>query len=340
MEEINKVFNIMEVCGTHTNAISRFGIRNLFNDNINLISGPGCPVCVTPDAYIDYIYNLSMKEDIIVATYGDMIRVPGSSPGTTMENARAKGADIRIVYSSIDALKIAESNRDKKVVFIGIGFETTAPHSAIAVLESERLKLNNFFLLSLHKKVEPVMRSILEDKTVKVDGFLCPGHVAAIIGEEGFKFLEDYKCAGAIAGFEAQDIIEGIKSIVSDMVRKEFTLKNCYKSLVKKEGNKTAQYLIENIFETRDDIWRGMGTIPQSGFKLKSHYSGHNIEEVYPLILEEKNTNSICKCGDVLKGKIKPPDCELFDKACSPENPIGPCMVSSEGSCAAYYRYR
>lgn len=340
LNKIKNTYNIMEVCGTHTNAIGKFGIRNLLNDNINLISGPGCPVCVTPDSYIDYMYNLSLEDKIIIATYGDMIRVPGSAPNITLENAKALGADIRMVYSSMDALQIAVNNNDKKVVFIGIGFETTTPHSAIAVIESEKLKINNFFLLSLHKKVEPVMKSILEDKTIKIDGFLCPGHVAAIIGEEGFKFLEDYDCAGAIAGFEAQDITEALVSIITDITNKDKSLKNCYRRLIKKEGNLAAKAIIDNVFESKDDIWRGIGSIPGSGLKLKKRYSYHDIETIYPLRYEEKINKSFCQCGEVLKGKIKPYECKLFDKVCSPENPVGPCMVSSEGSCAAYYRYR
>lgn len=343
IDGLNKIegkFNIMEVCGTHTNAISKLGIRNILKSDINLISGPGCPVCVTPDSYIDYVYNLSLEHNITVATYGDMIRVPGSKPNITLENAKAHGADIRMVYSSIDAVNIAAGYRNKKVVFLGIGFETTAPHSAIAVIESEKLKLKNFFLLSLHKKVEPIMRSLLEDSTIKIDGFLCPGHVAAIIGEDGFQFLESYGCAGAIAGFEFQDITQGIESIIQDIIKKDYTLKNCYKRLVKKEGNLAAISMINNVFESRDDLWRGMGKVSKSGLKLKQQFSLHDIETIYPVNLEERETNSCCQCGEVLKGKIKPYECKLFDRVCSPENPIGPCMVSDEGSCAAYYRFR
>lgn len=340
INELTEKINIMEVCGTHTTAISKFGFRDVLSHNINLISGPGCPVCVTSDVYIDYIYELSLNRDIIITTYGDMIRVPGSSPHITLENAKALGADVRMVYSSMDALKIAANNTNKKVVFIGIGFETTTPYSAVAVRESEKLKLNNFFLLSLHKKVEPVMRTLLEDKTINIDGFLCPGHVAAVIGQKGFEFLQEYNCAGAVAGFEADEIIDGIESIINDIHNKDYTIKNKYERVVRKDGNILAASLIDEFFDTRNDIWRGMGEVKLSGFKLKEAFRAHDIEYIYPIKNYSEEKKSACQCGEVLKGKIKPFECKLFEKVCNPDNPVGPCMVSGEGSCAAYYRYR
>ena len=332
--------NIMEVCGTHTAAISRFGLRSLLSSNVNLISGPGCPVCVTPDMYIDYIYDLSLKKDIIIATYGDMIRVPGSNPKRTLEYAMALGANVKMVYSSIDALEIARNNPYKKVVFLGIGFETTSPHTAAALKESIENGINNFYVLSMHKRIEPVMRALLEDKELKIDGFLCPGHVAAIIGVKGFEFLDEYKCNGVITGFEFDEIVNAVYMLVKNIKNGDFRLLNCYDSLVKYEGNLKAISIIDEVFEMKEDYWRGMGKIPGSGLKLRSRFKDHDIEMLYPI---DKNAvcsnDNGCQCGDVLKGKIKPSECRLFKKVCTPENPVGPCMVSAEGSCAAYYKY-
>ncbi|MFD3157456.1 hydrogenase formation protein HypD [Haloimpatiens sp. FM7330] len=343
IKKINKYkesVNIMEVCGTHTMAISKYGLRSVLNSNINLISGPGCPVCVTPNIYLDYIYELSLKKDVIIASYGDMIRVPGSKPYITLEKARAQGANIKIVYSSLDALKIAKSNRDKKVVFLGIGFETTTPSCAVAILEAVKNKIDNFYLISLHKLVEPVMKVLLEDESIKIDGFICPGHVGAIIGEEGFQFLKSYKCPGVLTGFQLEEIVNGIYLLIDDIKNKGCKVQNAYSSLVKCKGNVTAKQLINKVFEVRDDYWRGMGLIKNSGLKLKEEYKNHDIEEIYPFNFKEKYTFNGCQCGEILKGKIKPNQCELFGKACTPDNPIGPCMVSSEGSCAAYFKYQ
>lgn len=331
--------NIMEVCGTHTVAISKFGFREILSNNINLITGPGCPVCVTPAIYIDYIYNLSLKEDIIIATYGDMIRVPGSYSNISLENARAKGAEVKIVYSSMDALKLAMDNRNKKVVFLGIGFETTAPATAIAVKEAYKLKLDNFYAFSMHKIMEPVMRVLLEDESLKIDAFLCPGHVATVLGKKGFQFLEEYNCLGVIAGFSEEDIINGIYDIVESFNNKDLTIKNAYKRLVEDSGNDISREIIKEVFEVKDDYWRGLGVINNSGLRFKEAYNSFDIETIYPFNIEEKINLSGCQCGDVLKGKIKPKECKLFGTVCSPEFPVGPCMVSAEGGCAAYYKY-
>jgi hydrogenase expression/formation protein HypD len=340
INSISHKVNIMEVCGTHTMSVGKHGIRDLLCENVNLISGPGCPVCVTPDIYIDYIYELSLKEDIIIATYGDMMRVPGSKPYYTLEKAKAYGANIKMVYSSMDAVRLAEVNPHKKIVFLGIGFETTAPATAVSLMEAERKKLDNFYILSMHKMVEPVMKVLLKDKELKIDGFLCPGHVAVILGEKGFKFLEKEKCCSTIAGFEAEEVIDGLVSLVHSIKNQDYTLKNVYKSVVKAEGNLTACRIIEELFETTDDEWRGIGVVEKSGLKLKSQYAKFDIEKLYPI--ENRllgSSNSGCQCGEVLKGKIRPNQCKLFGKVCTPENPVGPCMVSGEGSCAAYYKY-
>ena len=339
INEYKENINIMEVCGTHTNAIGKFGIRNLLNKNINLISGPGCPVCVTPDIYIDYIYDLALKEDIIIATYGDMLRVPGSNPKRTLENAKALGAKVKLIYSSMDAVELAKLNPDKKVVFLGIGFETTTPATAIAVMDAKEKNISNFYVLSVHKIVEPVMRVLLEDKDLKINGFIIPGHVAVIIGENGFKFLEEYNCSGVITGFSLEEIVDGIFMLINCVKNNKGIVLNAYKKLVRKEGNEAATALINKVFDKRDDAWRGIGIIPGSGYKLKEEYSDFDIEKIYNLDIVESKSSSLCKCGEVLKGKIKPNQCELYKKACTPENPIGPCMVSEEGSCAAYFRY-
>lgn len=342
INEINKIHdkvNIMEVCGTHTMAISKFGLRDVLSHNINLISGPGCPVCVTPDVYIDYIYNLALEKDIIIATYGDMIRVPGSNPHYTLEYAKALGAKVKMVYSSMDALKLAQENPDRKIVFMGIGFETTAPATAIAVKEAESRDIDNFYVLSVHKQVEPVMKLLLEDKELNINGFLCPGHVAAIIGVQGFNFLKEYKCAGVVAGFELDEILDALDILIRNIENKEYTVMNKYEKLVKHEGNAVAMNIINDVFQSKDDLWRGMGLIRNSGLKLNERYKKFDIERLYPVNYENSCKKNGCSCGEVLKGKIKPKSCALFGKVCTPENPVGPCMVSVEGSCAAFYKY-
>ncbi|MDP4088195.1 MAG: hydrogenase formation protein HypD [Bacillota bacterium] len=335
-----KEINIMEVCGTHTMSIGKNGIRDLLSPNINLLSGPGCPVCVTPDHYIDYIYDLALNKECIIATYGDMIRVPGSTRSISLEKAKAFGADVRMVYSSMDAVRLARQNHGKKVVFLGIGFETTTPATAIAIKEAEKSQIHNFYVLSMHKRIEPVMRALLEDKDLRIDAFLCPGHVAVIIGEDGFKFLEEYNCVSAIAGFETEEIIDGLYFIVKDLISGGRCIKNAYGTLVSKEGNNAAKEIIGEVFESRYDYWRGLGMIESSGYKLKASFKDHDIEALYPVNNDNVNKKDIgCRCGEVLKGKIKPEACILFGKTCTPESPVGPCMVSGEGSCAARFRY-
>lgn len=333
--KVNRKLNIMEVCGTHTMAISKFGFRNSLN-NINFVSGPGCPVCVTSDVIINYIYKLSLKEKIIIATFGDMLKVPGSKPYINLENAAAIGASIKVVYSSFDALKLADQNRDKLVVFLGIGFETTAPSTAVAIKEAKIKGIDNFKVLSLHKRMEPVMVSLLKDKKFNIDGFLCPGHVAMVIGADGFDFLKKFSIPSVISGFEAKDILIAIRQIVDMIIEQNSEVRNAYKYVVK-EKNFTAAKLLEEVFEEKKDIWRGIGFIENSGFKIKEEYAMQNIETIFPV--ELKNNISKCKCGEVLKGIINPNECAFFGKICTPLNPVGPCMVSREGSCAAYYKY-
>ena len=342
LKSINSIksnVNIMEVCGTHTSAISKYGIRNLLNENINLTSGPGCPICVTPSIYIDYVYFLSLQKDIIIVTYGDMLRVPGSKPCYSLEKAKALGAKIYVVYSSIEAIRIARENKYSKVVFLGIGFETTICNTAIVLIQAEKLKLSNFFVFSMHKRMEPVIKELLKDKNLKINAFLCPGHVAAIIGEIGFKFIEEENSMGVIAGFQFEEIIDALYKVCENIRNNRNVISNRYKGVVRYEGNLKATHLIECFFNYKDDVWRGLGKINNSGFVLKDNYKKFDITEIYPLkYVEEDNTNQ-CMCGQVIKGIIKPMECKNFKVLCTPINPIGPCMVSREGTCYSSYIY-
>lgn len=340
LKEYKKKISIMEICGTHTMEIAKSGIKSILPENIRLISGPGCPVCVTSVERIDNIIELSHNKDVIITTYGDMLKVTGSINGLSLEKRKAEGADIRIVYSPMEALEIAKKSLNKEVVFLGIGFETTTPNSAIAVEMAIKEGIKNFSLFSLHKRMEPVLRYLLSLKDFKVDGFICPGNVAVIIGEEGFEFLEkEYKIPSVICGFETGDILYSIYKL-SEMIENNTPyLLNEYIRVVKKKGNEKAKYVIDKYFELYDDIWRGIGTIKNSGYKLKKEYSDFDAVKKFSIDLKKYNMIENCRCGDVIKGRIEPYECEFFSKVCTPENPIGPCMVSSEGACAYYYKY-
>lgn len=333
----------MEVCGTHTMAIGKMGLRNLLQDKVKLISGPGCPVCVTPSEYIDYIYHLAINEKVSIITYGDMLRVPGSRPEISLMNAKALGADVKMVYSAMDSINIALENQNRKYLFLAIGFETTIPSTCILLNEIIDKKVSNLKILSLHKKVEPVMKQILQ-QDIELDGFLCPGNVAVIIGEEGFEFIEKYRKVGAIAGFSEDEIIEGLIALLDCTQNKRFELINKYSKFVNKQGNLIAKNLINKYFNLEASKWRGLGYIEESGYKLWENYKNYDIEESYPLHkilqLNDKLSNKhICMCGEILKGKITPKECKSFAKICTPTFPLGPCMVSSEGTCSAYYKY-
>lgn len=329
---------IMEVCGTHTMEIGKFGIRSLLSENVRLISGPGCPVCVTPSKYIDYAYELSFKANIEIVTYGDMIRVPGSVESISLEKARALGGNIKIIYSSMDALNYAKKHRDKKVVFLAIGFETTAPATAVAIKEACKYNVKNFFVLSMHKIVAPVIERILRNKSLKIQGFLLPGNVGVIVGEKGFKFLNSYDIPGVITGFGKENIINGIYELFKLKEQKNNSLVNCYKSAVAYEGNVIAKQYIKDYFMIKDDSWRGIGVLENSSLKLRDKYSDFDIEKIYPM-KDIYDNMSQCSCGKVITGEITPIQCCLFRKVCTPINPKGPCMVSSEGTCSAYYKY-
>ncbi|HEY5556875.1 hydrogenase formation protein HypD [Acetobacterium sp.] len=342
VEKLNNIssekMNIMEVCGSHTMAIFRYGIRDVLPSNINLISGPGCPVCVTPQSYIDTALTLSEKGNVIIATFGDMMKVPGKKGSLTKK--KAEGADVRIVYSPMDCLLMANQNPSKKIVFLSVGFETTAPMAAVTVMEAKKNNISNLFFLTAHKIVPPVMEALVKEKDLIIDGFLLPGHVCAIIGSKPFEFLSrDYHIPGVVTGFEPIDMLQGLNTLVSSVSKKNNRIENDYKRIVKTEGNPSALEYLKKAFNRVDSSWRGLGRIPNSGLEFKGEYEDFDALKHFKIDYEEYDGSPGCKCGEILKGKIKPPDCPLFKKICNPENPVGSCMVSSEGTCAAYYRY-
>ena len=330
--------NIMEVCGTHTMAVERFGIRRLLPQNINLISGPGCPVCVTPKYYIDRAIALSRLKDIIIVTFGDMLKVPGSYSSLGQERQKGK---VMVVYSSLDAVDTAEKNPDKRVIFLGIGFETTVPTVAASLKHAKNRALRNFFVYSGHKVMPPAMRLLARDEQINIKGFLCPAHVSAIIGIVPYNdIVRRYGIACVISGFEPLDILQSILMLVRQIKSKRIKVENQYMRVVKDSGNSKALRLIYEVFSIRDSEWRGIGNIPDSGLGLNRGYSRFDAEKVITLPRVSTESDKGCMCGDVLKGIKTPIDCKLFSKKCNPENPYGACMVSSEGTCAAYYRYR
>ena len=333
-----KSINIMEVCGTHTMEIARNGLKQLLPPEINLISGPGCPVCVTPINEIDNIIEILKNYDVSIFSFGDMIKVPGSSSSLAYE--KSIGKDVVICYSPLYALEFAENNPDKNVIFVAIGFETTAPLSSVIVKRASDKKLRNFFIYCTHKIIPPALEVLLKDKEVRIDGLLLPGHVSAIIGSKPYSFIaEDYKIPGVISGFDPVGILQAIKMILIQIAQKKPKIEIEYKSVVKEEGNTVAVNQIHEVFQIQDSMWRGLGSIPKSGLKLKPDFSEFDAKLKFPT----KKLNSMepkgCECGNVLKGIKKPDDCKLFAKLCTPDNPIGACMVSSEGTCAAYYKF-
>jgi hydrogenase expression/formation protein HypD len=336
-ETLGRQINIMEVCGTHTVSIFRNGIRSILPENLKLLSGPGCPVCVTDQGYIDTILELADRQDCIIATYGDMIRVPGK--GQSLETKRAK-ADVRIVLSSEDALQLARENPGKTVVFIAVGFETTAPASAVVVREAAAESVDNFCILSGHKLVVPAMRALLAGKNNKIDAFLCPGHVSVIIGYGAFaEIVEDFGRPCIVAGFEAVQIIEGLAEICEQLSEGKAGLKSMYPAVVTEKGNAAAQRVIDECFEPAAGYWRGLGKIEKSTLKLKDKYERFDAFKRFGIDEVPAEEERGCRCGQVLCGLIEPPECALFGQTCTPQDPVGPCMVSSEGACAAWFKY-
>lgn len=329
---------LMEVCGTHTVAIFRSGIKSLLPENLHLLSGPGCPVCVTPNYYLDKAIAYARLKDTIIVTFGDMLRVPGSS--SSLEKEKANGSDIRIVYSTIDALEIAENNPKKKIIFLAVGFETTSPTIAVAIIQAKKKNLKNFYILCGHKIVPPALEALANTKELGVEGFILPGHVSTIIGSRPYEFVaKKYKVSGVIAGFESVDILQAIYMLVKQVTEGKAKIEIQYTRSVKEEGNLKAQSLLKEVFTITDSNWRGIGVIPNSGYKLNDKYSEFNIEENLSAEVEKAKENPGCICGKVLQGLKTPLDCPLFAKVCTPEEPVGACMVSSEGTCAAYYKY-
>ena len=332
---------LMEVCGTHTMAIAKSGIRSMLPEKVKLLSGPGCPVCVTPPQVIDAVLELAMGPEITIATYGDMVRVPGSRPGDSLQRRRALGAKLLVVYSPVDAVEYAKENPDREVVFLGVGFETTAPGTAAAVLTAKEEKVKNFSVLSMLKTVEPALRALMKTEDFKVQGFLCPGHVGTVIGEKGFAFLpEEYQMPAVIAGFEPEDILLSVYLLLRQIAEGRPRVENQYKRAVSPKGNVLAQNMIGRCLEPRADLWRGLGRIENSGLGFRAEFSDFDAEKKFSIRYGEETGPSACRCGDVICGRISPSRCPMFGKRCTPEDPVGPCMVSSEGACAAAYKYQ
>lgn len=330
-------YTFMEVCGGHTSAIHRFGIPSLLPAEINLVSGPGCPVCVTATDFIDKAIAYSQIENVTIVTFGDLIRVPGST--SSLEKENIMGADIRVVFSGLEALNIARSEPDRIVIFLGIGFETTAPGTAVTIKRASEEMLDNFLLLSAHKIMPPVM-DVIARKGIRIDGFICPGHVATITGSKIFKFLsEKYGLGCVIAGFEPTDLLQSVLMLVRQTNAKSHNVEIQYSRAVTADGNLIAQDQISEVFESCDANWRGFGSISGSGLRLRGKYKDFDAEKRIPLSIRYSGDNPACICGDILRGMKRPDMCQLFRKVCTPENPVGACMVSPEGTCNSYFKY-
>ncbi|MGH2307581.1 hydrogenase formation protein HypD [Aliarcobacter sp. ERUVET-8] len=340
LKDYDGTINIMEVCGGHTHTIMKYGIPQLINKKINFIHGPGCPVCVMPKDRIDSAYELSLQKDLILVTLGDMIKVPGSKG--SLQKARSEGADVRFVYSPMDCLKIASENKDKIVVFFAIGFETTTPMTCALMEQVIKQDIKNILFHINHITVPEVMRVLVEDKNCKIDAFLGPSHVSVISGSKIYEeFPRDYNKPVVVSGFEPVDVMQSISMIVKQFKEKRANLEIEYKRLVSYEGNLKAQELINRYFKKVPFKFRGIGEVENSGYELKDEFDKYNAKIVYKEILptQEVKENKACKCPEILKGVAKPTDCKIFGNICTPTNPIGSCMVSSEGACSAYYKY-
>jgi len=330
---------LMEVCGTHTMSIFRNGIRKLIPETISLLSGPGCPVCVTAQKEIDAFIEISQKPDTIITTFGDLMRVPGT--GSSLQKERAGGKDIRIVYSTFDAIEIARKNPDKRIVFLGVGFETTAPTVAASILSARDIKINNYFVYSAHKTVPRALFALMKTEGIKIDGFLLPGHVSVIIGTGAYlPFFNQFQMPCVVAGFEPSDILQAVLMLVEQIENKTPGLENAYKRAVSFEGNEKAVRIMNDVFEPADVAWRGIGIIPGSGLKIRDQFSDYDAMKKFEISEKDSKEPKGCACGEILTGLKTPVECPLYKKICTPVDPIGPCMVSSEGTCAAYYKYQ
>jgi len=326
----------MEVCGTHTMAISEYGIRRAVDPRLRLLSGPGCPVCVTAQEEIDAVVRVARRPGLTLVTFGDMMRVPGSE--SSLEQERAGGSDVRVVYSPLDCVQWAGAEPGREFVFLGVGFETTAPTIAGALIRARQERLANFSLMCMFKLIPPALAAIARSDRVRVDGFILPGHVSTIIGTRPYRFLPDkYRLPCCVVGFEQTDILQGIIMLLEQMqTRARVAIQ--YRRSVRPDGNPAARRAMEQVFQTCDASWRGIGLIPRSGLRLRREFSRFDAAQKYR-VRPARPRPTACQCGEVMLGLITPPDCRLFGRRCTPERPVGPCMVSSEGACAAYYKY-
>jgi len=341
-KEIRKIttkqWNIMEICGGQTHTIMKYNVEELLPDQISLIHGPGCPVCVTPLEIIDKAITIALREDVIMTSFGDMMRVPGSE--MDLLNVKAKGGNVKMLYSPLDALNIAEQNPDKKVVFFGVGFETTAPANAMSVAEAKRRGIKNYSLLCSHVLVPPAIEALLSSPLNKIQGFLAAGHVCTVMGYEEYLPLSDkFNTPIVVTGFEPVDLLQGIYMTVKQLEENRCQVENQYSRVVTMEGNLSAKKLIEDVFEVTDRKWRGIGTIPNSGWKLNSNYADFDAEKIFDVESIEVVESPLCIAGEVLQGLRKPTKCTAFGNECTPEHPLGAPMVSTEGACAAYFHY-
>ena len=336
---VTRPWSIMEICGGQTHSIMRYGLQDLLPEEISLIHGPGCPVCVTPVELIDKAVELGSRPDVILVSFGDMLRVPGTDQD--LLGVKAQGGDVRMVYAPLDALDIAEKHPEKEVVFFGVGFETTVPAVALAVKQAKKRDLENFSVLVSHVLVPPAIRALLEDRQNRIDGFLAAGHVCTVMGtHEYIPLATDYKIPIVVTGFEPVDILHGIHRCIEMLEQGRSGVENAYPRSVKAEGNRAARELLREVFVPADRKWRGIGIIPGSGLELSEAYRSFDAMEKFGLQLQDKEETKVCIAGEVLTGRKKPSECKAFGKPCKPENPLGAPMVSSEGACSAYYRYR
>jgi hydrogenase expression/formation protein HypD len=337
-KSVTKPLRVMEICGSHTMAIFRNGIRSILPEGYTLISGPGCPVCVTSASHMDAFISMAQYPGVRVAIFGDLFRVPGTHG--SLANAAAEGAKIDIVYSPMDALDLALRKPDDLIIFLGVGFETTTPGIAATILAAKNKKINNFAVFSTQKVMPPPLMALLDDPQLKIDGLLCPGHVSSIIGAGAYQpLVEKYNLACVVAGFETTDLLNGLILLARQVGEGQPKVENTYKRVVNWEGNLRAAKVVDEIFEPCDMEWRGLGVIPGSGLAIKSEYAEFDAVSRLDITLPAAEEAKGCRCGEILKGMTTPPRCPLFKTKCSPQNPIGPCMVSSEGTCAAYYKY-
>ena len=335
---VTQPMRLMEVCGTHTMSIFRHGIRSLLPPEITLLSGPGCPVCVTDQLDIDGFIALSQREDVTIATFGDLMRVPGTY--TSLQQEAAEGADVQTVYSAMDAVQMAQKRPEKTVVFLGVGFETTTPTIAASILAAQQLGVDNYCVYTAHKTVPEALMALMNHPEVQIDGFLLPGHVSVIIGMQAYRpFFDHYQVPCAAAGFEPLDILQGILELARQVREASPALANTYQRAVTEQGNAKAREVMDQVFEPCDARWRGLGVIPHSGLTIRPELAHFDASKRFKIAVVEMDPPKGCACGDILIGAKTPLQCALFRKKCTPMDPVGPCMVSSEGTCAAYYRY-